>query len=220
MNKHNIILVEDDDIAAYHTKEFLVDCGFNVDLFELVTDAIANLKFKHYDILLLDLNLPDFDGFEMLRVIKKELSIPTIVISAYSDIDNKLKAFELGALDYIVKPYNLRELEARIWAAFAKGTIINKAKKDFEVEEKIILFKNKELILTQTEYEILKLLIDNANKIVSRKELAQNLSKISTLRSLDYHIKNIRIKINDDAAHPKYLQTQYGVGYILRVNEL
>jgi len=215
MRKYRIILVEDDEEAGFYTQEFLEDFDFDVDVFTLATDAIANIKYKKYDILLLDLNLPDFDGFEVLKAIKNLVAIPTIVISAHSDIKTKLKAFKLGALDYIVKPYNLEELEARIWVAFGKGNVQPKDKDTFYIDEKHILFKDEVLKLTQIEFGILQMLIKNKNSITTRDALASSLSTISSQRSLDYHIKNIRKKIDDNGLNSKYLKTEYGVGYIL-----
>ncbi len=215
MKKYYVIIVEDDVEAGYYTKEFLKDCGFEVDLFELSTDAIASMKFKAYDILLLDLNLPDFDGFEVLRAIKNSVAIPTIVISAYADVKTKLQAFKLGALDYIVKPYSLEELEARIWAAFAKGEAVTSKKDIFRMDGQNIIFKDEKLSLTQIESEILKILIANNGNTIPRETLAASLSKISSQRSLDYHIKNIRKKVDDDGSNPQYLKTEYGVGYTL-----
>ena len=140
MEKSRIILLEDDDKAAVYTKDFLEDCGFEVDTFTLSTDALANMKFNKYDVLLLDLSLPDFDGFEVLKAIKNSIRISTIVISAHSDIKTKLHAFKLGALDYIVKPYDLEELEARIWALFGKGDILEKSSDTFVVNGQHIFF--------------------------------------------------------------------------------
>ncbi len=217
MRKYRIIIVEDDSEAGFYTKDFLEDCGFEVELFALSTDALASMKIKKYDMLLLDLNLPDFNGFEVLTNIKSSIAIPTIVISAYSNIKTKLQAFKLGALDYITKPYNLQELEARIWASMSKGVPNPESldKETFRILNQDIFFKGEKLRLTQIESEILKALILNNNNTLSREVLASSLSKISAERSLDYHIKNIRKKIHDDGSNPQYLKTEYGIGYIL-----
>ncbi len=217
MRQHKIALVEDDEDALYYTQSFLEECGFKIDAFTLATDAIASIKFNKYDILLLDLNLPDFDGFEVLKSIKSSVAIPTIVISAYSDIKIKLQAFRLGALDYITKPYNLEELEARIWASLGKSSQLQHTKHTFVIDEHSVIFQDKKLNLTQIESQILKILIENKNNIIPREKLASSLSKVSSARSLDYHIKNIRAKIQDNGSNPKYLYTEYGVGYILKV---
>ena len=91
--QYTIMLVEDDDSTALWTQKFLQDCDFDVECFSLVTDAIANLKVKKYDLMLLDLNLPDYNGFDILKAIKNRVAIPVIVLSANSDIKTKVKAF-------------------------------------------------------------------------------------------------------------------------------
>jgi len=215
MIKQHIILLEDDEEATFFTQSFLEDCGFKVTSFNLAIDSISSMKLIKYDMLLLDLNLPDADGFEVLKSIKNSVLIPTIVISAYSDIQTKLHAFKLGALDYIEKPYNLEELEARIWACLSKSNGVDNNRYIFEIRDENIIFNNEKLKLTQIESEILKTLIKNKNIAISREKLSKSLSSISSQRSLDYHIKNIRTKINDDGSNSRYLKTEYGVGYIL-----
>ncbi len=210
------MLVEDDDSAAHWTQKFLRGCGFDVECFALVTDAISNLKFKKYDLLLLDLNLPDANGFEVLKAIRNRIAIPVIVLSAHSDKKTIIQAFKLGASDYMVKPYDLGELEARIWASFSKNDMISDNHDNiFEIKNDSIIFNEKALILTQIEFDIFKILITNRNSTVSRDNLCTKLSSISSKRSLDHHIKNIRKKIDDNGSRPKYLKTEYGVGYIL-----
>ncbi len=210
------MLVEDDDSAAHWTQKFLRGCGFDVECFALVTDAISNLKFKKYDLLLLDLNLPDANGFEVLKAIRNRIAIPVIVLSAHSDKKTIIQAFKLGASDYMVKPYDLGELEARIWASFSKNDMISDNHDNiFEIKNDSIIFNEKALTLTQIEFDIFKILITNRNSTVSRDNLCTKLSSISSKRSLDHHIKNIRKKIDDNGSRPKYLKTEYGVGYIL-----
>lgn len=217
--KYSILLVEDDDSAALLVKHFLEECDFRVDISNSVTMAISNIKFEKYSIILLDINLPDFNGFEILKFLNKnKINIPVIVISAYSNKDLKLQAFKLGANDYMVKPIDPEELEARIWVQLKNSTCITESidKKLFELQDNSILFDNKNLKLTKIEFDILKFLIKNRNRIVQRTELHEFLSSsITSDRSLDYHIKNIRVKIKDNATNPKYLITEYGVGYKL-----
>ena len=194
--KYSILLVEDDDSAALLVKHFLEECDFRVDISNSVTMAISNIKFEKYSIILLDINLPDFDGFEILKFLNKnKINIPVIVISAYSNKDLKLQAFKLGANDYMVKPIDPEELEARIWVQLKNSTSITESidKKLFELQDNSILFDNKNLKLTKIEFDILKFLIKNRNRIVQRTELHEFLSSsITSDRSLDYHIKNIR----------------------------
>ena len=217
MIKTRILLIEDDEIAAELTLNFLKNCGFDAKVCFTATDAISNLMINKYDILLLDLNLPDFDGFDILKKIKNIISTPVIIISAYSQLDIKLKAFKLGASDYMIKPIEFEELEARIWIHTSKDSNITD---DFQIniftiDGNIILFNDKQLSLTSTEFDILSLFINNKNNLLSRKELCTNLSSVSSHRSLDNHILNIRKKIEIDAKNPQYLKTEYGLGYKL-----
>jgi len=218
MEKYQILIVEDDEIASYLMSDFLENSGFIVDCVYTVTDGISYLKNKKYDLLLLDLNLPDFSGFELISNIKNKVAIPIIVTSAYNDTETKVKAFKFGVHDYLSKPIDFLELEARIWSLLSRNDNI-KLQEDnttiFKVEQTQIKFKNKYLDLTNIEYELLSLLIENKNKVIPRDILTNSLSSISSHRSLDNHIKNIRKKIEDDTSNPKYLKTEYGMGYKL-----
>ncbi len=219
MEKYNILIVEDDEIASFLMSDFLKGCGFLVDCVYTITDGISYLKNKKYDLLLLDLNLPDFSGFELISNIKNKVAIPIIVTSAYNDTDTKVKAFKFGVHDYLSKPIDFLELEARIWSLLSRNDNIQlkeeSTAKLFKIEDRQIQFQNKYLDLTNIEFEILSLLIENKNKVISRETLTDSLSSISSNRSLDNHIKNIRKKIEEDTSNPKYLKTEYGMGYKL-----
>ena len=217
MEKYHILIVEDDEIASYLMSDFLENSGFIVDCVYTVTDGISYLKNKKYDLLLLDLNLPDFSGFELISNIKNKVAIPIIVTSAYNDTDSKVKAFKFGVHDYLSKPIDFLELEARIWSLLSRNDNIKIIeKKDtsiFKIENRQIQFQNKYLDLTNIEFEILSALIKNKNTVISRDELTTTLSAISSPRSLDNHIKNIRKKIEKDPSNPEHLKTEYGMGY-------
>jgi len=218
MQKVKILLIEDDELASELIYNFLVECDFDVTPLFTATDGIAHIRNKPVDIVILDLNLPDFNGFEVLKNIRQYSTMPIIVTSAYSETKSKLFAFKYGANDYMVKPIDLEELEARIWVQLSKITHIQTSKEDlFLRKEDTIYLQDKALDLTAIEFEILSILLDNANKIVSRETLVNSLSSISSHRSLDNHIKNIRKKIGDNGSKPKYLKTEYGVGYSLKV---
>jgi len=212
-----ILIVEDDIITSKLLYDFFNECEFTVDIVETITDGISHIKNNNYDIVLLDLNLPDFNGFELLTNIKQHYSIPIIVISAYNDTPTKVKAFKYGANDYMTKPIELEELEARIWAILSRHSEIktNDEKNIFKITNNTIYFKQQELNLTTTEFEILSILIKNKGNIIKRELLASSLSSISSVRSLDYHIKNIRKKIGDNGNNSIYLKTEYGMGYKL-----
>jgi len=217
VQKSKILLVEDDELASEIIVEFLETCDFEVVYVFNVTDGISQLNHQHFDLVILDINLPDFNGFEILKHIKHRIALPVIVTSAYSDTSSKLTAFKYGASDYMVKPLDLEELEARIWVQLGKQCAINVDKKTslFELNNETIFFKKKELELTTIEFKILSKLIMNANTTLTRKALIGSLSSISSHRSLDNHIKNIRKKIGDKGNSAKYIKTEYGVGYKL-----
>jgi DNA-binding response OmpR family regulator len=219
MNKISVLIVEDDELACELITTYLTDCGFEVTAVFTATDGISYAKQSDYDVLLLDINLPDFNGFEVLKSIKENKSIPTIVLSAYSDTKSKILAFRYGANDYMVKPIDMEELEARIWVQLSRHTAINVEPEDktFVVDNFNIYFNQKLLDLTSIEFKILSMLIKHKNQTVDRKTLLGLLSSLSSDRSLDNHVKNIRKKLGDTKKKNKYLRTEYGVGYKLVV---
>jgi len=218
LSKTKILLVEDDEIASYLMQEFLISKGFSVTPAFTVSDAISQLRLEKYDILLLDLSLPDYNGFELLSSIKTSVAIPTIIISAYSETEFKVKAFKFGAHDYVTKPVDFLELEARIWALLSRSeniVSIDEAENLFTIKNDQILFQKSVLILTGVEFDLLSFLIKHPEQVISREVLTESLTAISSHRLLDNHIKNIRRKVEKDGSKPKYLKTEYGVGYRL-----
>ncbi len=219
MKNLRILIVEDDELASELITNYLTDADFDVTAVFTATDGMSHVKQGNYDILLLDLNLPDFNGFEVLKGIKDTVPIPTIVLSAYSDTKSKILAFRYGANDYMVKPIDLEELEARIWVQLSRHSTIKVKEEEekslFVIEDFNIYFKDKLLDLTSIEFKILSLLIRHRNQTLERKELLRLLSDLSSDRSLDNHIKNIRKKLGDTGKKNMYLRTEYGVGYKL-----
>ena len=219
MQKIKILLVEDDELSSEVLCSYLKASDFDVEPVFNAADTISCVNNKEYDIVLLDIHLPDINGFEVLKSIKNKFSLPIIIVSAYSDTKSKLLAFKYGACDYMVKPLDLEELEARIWVHLSRTSEIklDEEQKIFEIKENSIFFKQNPLDLTTLEFEMLSLLIKRKNQVIKRDELTESLSSIGTHRSLDNHIKNIRKKIDDNGSSAIYLKTVYGVGYTLRV---
>ncbi|SFQ00467.1 response regulator transcription factor [Hydrogenimonas thermophila] len=224
MEKIKVLLVEDDELAAELIYNYLIDYGFDVSFAFNATESMEQIRYEEFDIAILDINLPDYSGLEVLKNIKNIKNIPVIVTSAYSDKNIKLMAFKYGACDYMIKPIDIEELEARIWVHLSKNnklSIEEKIEKElFEIEGNSILFNGVRLDLTSIENEILTYLIKNKNRVVKREELSSILSLKSSDRSLDNHIKNIRKKIGDSGKEAKYLKTVYGVGYCFRNSQL
>ncbi len=221
MRDIKILIVEDDETASYLMKSFLEDCDFLVDTVSTVTDGVSYLKNNNYTLLLLDLNLPDFSGFDLLSNIANSVAIPTIVISAYSDTKTKVKAFKYGANDYLTKPIDFLELEARIWALLSRKDNIKlvPVKEDviFKIDSNQIYFKNEILHLTALEFDILSYFINHKGQIISREQLTNSIASVKSHRLLDNHIRNIRKKIEEDSSKPVYLKTEYGLGYRLTI---
>jgi DNA-binding response OmpR family regulator len=214
MRKKKILLVEDDELAAELLYIYFVDCSFDVKTVFNAMDGYSCIKNEHYDIIILDINLPDFNGFELLKNIRKETTIPIIITSAYSDTKTKVTAFKFGANDYMVKPLDLEELEARIWVHLGQTSDMKMENKElFALKGSEIYFQEEPLELTTIEFEILAMLLQHKNQTLTREELVSSLSSLSSQRSLDNHIKNIRKKIGDNGSHANYLKTEYGVGY-------
>lgn len=213
---HSILIVEDDEDAAEYIARYLGKEGLKVTLANSAINSFSLLQMQQFDLVLLDINLPDYDGFEICKRIRNQSGIPILFTSAYGDMEQKLKAFRLGADDYLIKPVDLRELVARIWVFLRRSqstdmpphptsSIIN------DLHSKQILINQQPINFTATEYALFVVLLQAKGRVVTRKELGEHIS----VRALEFHIKNIRIKIQDDTKHPTRLKSVYGVGYQL-----
>jgi len=217
------MIVEDDLEIALNMKNYLETCEFKIFIFSTITDASINAKLNHFDLILLDLNLPDYGGVELLKYLNKNrINIPTIVISAYADIQKKLETFKLGAVDYMTKPVDMEEVEARIWIHLGKTSKLQEIQKDeikdiFQIKNNQAFFRSKPIRFTKIEYEIFLILFQNKNITLKREQLSKALSSTASDRTLDYHIKNIRGKIEENIKNPQYLITEYGIGYRLDI---
>ncbi len=215
MKRIKILYVEDDLVTAEYLLEFLQDFGFEVMHTDTITSALSELTQHAFDLILLDLRLPDFDGFELLKN-HKSSEIPIIVISAISDTATKVRAFRYGVCDYMVKPIDMLELEARIWSHLQRYHRDKPAEQPlFEIRDAELYMHDRPVHLTPVEFAIFEILLRNANRTVSREDLMDALSTLSSHRTLDYHIRNIRAKIEKESKNPRYLKTEYGAGYKL-----
>ncbi len=218
VNLVKVLYIEDDMTTAKFVVEFLEEYGFSVEHTDSITMALSFLNQNEFHLILLDLNLPDFSGFEFLKTANIS-QIPIIVISALNDTHTKVQAFRYGASDYMVKPIDLLEMEARIWAHLRQRGVMSRPKeKDiFDIKNNQFYMDGTIIDLTPTEFSIFQMLLKNKNRVLPREKLYEALSSISSPRTLDYHIKNIREKIEKEPKNPKYLKTEYGVGYKLIV---
>jgi DNA-binding response OmpR family regulator len=216
LNK-KVLLIEDDLQMQKFIIEYLKDYGFDCTAFDQPKDAIENFKENDYSIIILDLMLPEMDGFDLFKKLKQIKNTPIIISSARGDIGNKIHGFELGADDYLAKPYEPRELVLRIEHILKKS--FNKTMNigDFVIdkENRTVFMDNYPIDFTKIEFEIFLFLIENQNKISSREQIlnATSLDINTKNRTIDMHISNIRYKIGDDSKNPKYIKSVWGIGY-------
>ncbi|MFY4822513.1 response regulator transcription factor [Aliarcobacter butzleri] len=217
MNKR-VLLIEDDKDMQKLIVEYLKEYDFDCVAFDQPKDVLEHFKIdNNYSIIILDLMLPEMDGFDLFKKLKQIKDIPIIISSARGDIGNKIHGFELGADDYLAKPYEPRELVLRIEHILKKdfNKTINIGNFIIDKENRTVLVDNYPVDLTKIEFEIFLFLVENQNKISSREQIlnASSLDINTKNRTIDMHISNIRFKIGDDSKNPKYIKSVWGIGY-------
>ena len=217
MNK-KVLLVEDDLQMQSLIVYYLKDYGFIVTAFDNPKDVLEDFKLNSdYSIIILDLMLPFMDGFDLFNKLKEIKNIPIIISTARGDIGNKIHGFELGADDYLAKPYEPRELVLRIESILKRNSTKSFKIGDFTIDKdnRTVLIDDYAIDFTKIEFEIFIYLIENKNKISSREQIlnATSLDFNTKNRTIDMHISNIRAKIGDDSKNPKYIKSVWGIGY-------
>ena len=218
------ILMVDDEVKIC---EFVQACldneGYQTEVAHDGKTALSLFHQYTYDLILLDRMLPDVSGEEICKQIRQQSDIPIIMLTAKIEDEDRIEGFQLGCDDYICKPFNISELLLRVKAVLKRcGTSydneIIKYGEELEVNTSTheVKVKEKDVILTNTEYKILLTLINNPKKIYSREKLLESAIEgyyEKGDRAIDSHIKNLRQKIEEDSRNPKIIQTVYGVGY-------
>ncbi len=217
MNKR-VLLIEDDKDMQKLIVEYLKEYDFDCVAFDQPKDVLEHFKIdNNYSIIILDLMLPEMDGFDLFKKLKQIKDVPIVISSARGDIGNKIHGFELGADDYLAKPYEPRELVLRIEHILKKdfNKTINISNFIIDKENRTVLVNNYPVDLTKIEFEIFLFLVENQNKISSREQIlnASSLDINTKNRTIDMHISNIRFKIGDDSKNPKYIKSVWGIGY-------
>lgn len=219
----NILMIEDDPEFAELLTEYLAQYDIKVTNFE---DPFLGLSagVKKYDLLILDLTLPGMDGLEVCEEVVRKYDMPVIISSARSDIQDKVDALAIGADDYLPKPYDPKEMYARIMSllrryAKSQESELSVPKSDFEIKGDTIYFKGEALTLTPAEFEVLSLLVKHIGITQSREQIintAGNMSIDSQGKSLDVIISKIRAKLGShNPEESKRIQAVRGVGYKL-----
>lgn len=217
----NILIIDDDLHIGNVLEELLTNEGYGVSRAYSGTEAILVLSKSKPDLVLLDLMLPGLSGEEVLPHMK---GIPVIVMSAKVDIDNKVNLLLGGAVDYVTKPFHTKELLARIAAHLRTFDVLGKSERlvfeeiELDVATHIVRIQDMEIKLTRTEYAILKLLMQNPTRVVSKSQLLDRISEDTpdcTESSLKTHISNLRKKLRE-ASGKEYVEAVWGIGFKMK----
>jgi two-component system phosphate regulon response regulator OmpR len=218
--KYHILIVDDDDRIRELVKEYLNDNGFVISTGNSAEEAKIKIKYFKFDLIILDVMMPGQNGFELTEEIKKNSNVPIILLTAKGEVENRIQGLELGADDYLGKPFEPRELLLRIKNIIKKSKKINLNKINKIGEAKIdlnkmsIQLKNKINKINNVEKKVLIEMLANPGKTYSRIQIGE-ISNIIQERSIDVMITRLRQKIEANPKNPKYLQTIRGSGYVL-----
>lgn len=219
-----ILVVDDEEKICSMIALYLEAQGFKVIKAYNGLDALVVFKTAKVDCIILDINMPQIDGLLVAKEIRKISSVPILFLSAKTSENDKISGLDLGADDYITKPFSLRELTARINAVLRRSTYVLETKNDLIRIRNITLDKvrrevqvdNHKCTLTSIQFDILAFLMSESGRVKTRLDILQNcLGSSSEIydRTIDAHIKNIRKALNDDSDNPVYIETIRGVGY-------
>lgn len=224
-----ILVVDDEKLIVKGIRFSLEQDGMDVDTAYDGEEALEYAKNNKYDLILLDVMLPKFTGFEVCQQIREFSNVPIIMLTAKSEDMDKILGLEYGADDYITKPFNILEVKARIKAIMRRtGTKEAKQKNDnvisisdmkMDRESRRVFIQDKEVNLTTKEFEVLELLIMNPGKVYSRDNLLNIIwgeDYPGDVRTVDVHIRRLREKIESNPSEPKYVQTKWGLGYFFK----
>ncbi len=224
-----LLLVEDNIRISEFMVKGLVESGFSVVLAENGTDARSLISQREWDLILLDIMLPDIDGIELLQYTRyKKINTPILVVSALGEPDDKVKALDYGADDYLAKPFHFKELIARINALTRRARLnYNTPSEILEcddlklyIDEHRIERGNTEIKLTLQEFKLLKILMENKNKVLPRSQILDSVWGInydSNTNVVDVYISYLRNKV-DIEGHTKLIETIKGRGYMIRTH--
>ena len=221
-----ILVVDDDREVVRLIRAYLEQAGFEVLAAHDGDTAVHIIRRERPDLLLLDLMLPGKDGWEITRLVRSDAAlahIPIIMLTARIDDTDKIVGLELGADDYVTKPYNPREVVARVRARLrqpdvAPAQTLRAGGLEMDVRRRDVRVDGRPVELTPTEFSLLQVLIEQAGYVLTRGELTRRALGVDfegVERTLDSHIRNLRQKIEPDPTNPTYVQTVYGVGYRL-----
>ena len=224
-----VLVVDDEKLIVKGIRFSLEQDGMEVDCAYDGEEALQAAKSKEYDIILLDVMLPKLNGFDVCVQIREFSNVPIIMLTAKGDDMDKILGLEYGADDYIIKPFNILEVKARIKAIMRRSTSKDKTEETSKVytfgdikvdcESRRVYINGSEVNLTAKEFDLLELLMLNPNKVYSRENLLNivwGYDYPGDVRTVDVHIRRLREKIEGNPSEPQYIHTKWGVGYFFQ----
>ena len=218
-----ILVVDDEAKIVKLVRAYLEQAGYTVVVAEDGQTALIQARRERPDLVVLDLMLPGIDGLEVTRTLRREGDTPIIMLTARIEDTDRIVGLELGADDYVTKPFNPRELVARVRAVLRRTSGASQAPELVRGGDIVVdtgghqaTLGGKQIELTPTEFDLLAVLMQNPGHVFTRLELLEHVQGYTYEgyeRTVDAHIKNLRAKLGDDPRHPRYIQTVYGVGY-------
>ena len=224
------LVVDDEKLIVKGIRFSLEQDGYEVDCAYDGAEALAMAKTGEYDVILLDVMLPEMDGLEVCRTIREFSDVPIIMLTAKGSDMDKIMGLEYGADDYITKPFNILEVKARIKAIMRRNSmnlrkgaeepasIITSGDITLDKDSRRAYVSGREINLTAREFDIMDLLVTNPNKVYGREKLLElvwgdRFHESADVRTVDVHVRRLREKIEPEPGNPKYVHTKWGVGY-------
>lgn len=216
-----VLVVDDKASVRQMLKDYLTEQGLRVLTAENGQQALYVARCDPPDLVLLDIMMPELDGYQFLPAFRRESNAPVILLTARLEESDKVQGLELGADDYVTKPFGMRELLARIRAQLRRATSASVEPAQLRVAD-VVLDKvtrtvrvgERNVNLTPSEFELLQILMTSPGRVYSRDELLDGLGGAACVgRTVDVHIRHLRAKLEPDPANPRYIETVFGVGY-------
>lgn len=221
-----ILIVEDDEEIAMVIKEYLEKSGYYAVWASTGREGIDEFKNEEFQLCIIDIMMPEMDGFELCKNIRLKSQVPIIIVSAKSGDLDKVKGLRIGADDYITKPFSLIEIEARVQSHLRRYKMYNQIKNEniwqykgeLEINEddREVRLKGEDIHITQKEFEILIIMAQNPRRTFTKRELYEciwNEEDIEGNNTVTVHIKSLREKLKDNPKNPRFIETVWGIGY-------
>ena len=226
-----ILIIEDEEAIAELEKDYLELSGYEVEIAYRGDQGLLKAMKEDYDLIILDLMLPEVDGFEICRVVREEKNTPIIMVSAKKDDIDKIRGLGLGADDYMTKPFSPSELVARVKAhmdrynrlvgsSVQKRDVVEIRGIRIDKTDRRVWVNGEEVAFTTKEFDLLTFLAENPNHVYTKEELFReiwDMESIGDIATVTVHIKKIREKIEFNTAKPQYIETIWGVGYRFKI---